>query len=88
MLASTGPRWPPCSPSPVTSVRSLCRPPSGSSDREVEVVRLVARGAANKDVARALGITAKTVAHHVAHIYDKTGCRSRGDSPSSPSSTA
>ena len=47
------------------------------SDREVEVVRLVATGATNKDVARALGISAKTVAHHVAHVYDKIGTRSR-----------
>lgn len=51
--------------------------PAGLSDREVEVLRLVARGATNKDVARALGITAKTVAHHVAHVYTKIGCRSR-----------
>lgn len=51
--------------------------PSGLSDREVEVVRLVAAGATNKDVARALGISAKTVAHHVAHVYDKIGTRSR-----------
>lgn len=51
--------------------------PSGLSDREVEVVRLVATGATNKDVARALGISAKTVAHHVAHVYDKIGTRSR-----------
>lgn len=51
--------------------------PAGLSDREVDVLRLVARGATNKDVARSLGITAKTVAHHVAHAYAKTGCRSR-----------
>lgn len=51
--------------------------PAGLSDREVEVVRLVASGATNKDIARALGVTAKTVAHHVAHTYDKVGCRSR-----------
>lgn len=51
--------------------------PAGLSDREVEVVRLVASGATNKDVARALGISAKTVAHHVAHVYDKIGTRSR-----------
>lgn len=51
--------------------------PAGLSDREVQVLRLVARGATNKDVARALGITAKTAAHHVAHIYAKTGCTSR-----------
>lgn len=51
--------------------------PEGLSDREVEVVRLVARGASNKEIAAALGITPKTVAHHVAHVYGKTGCVSR-----------
>jgi DNA-binding NarL/FixJ family response regulator len=51
--------------------------PAGLTAREIDVLRLVAAGAANKDISRALGITAKTVAHHVAHIYDKTGCRSR-----------
>ncbi len=51
--------------------------PGELSDREVDVLRLVARGATNKDVGRDLGITAKTVAHHVAHVYDKLGVRSR-----------
>ena len=51
--------------------------PSGLSEREVEVLRLVARGGTNKDVARALGISARTVQHHVAHIYMKIGVTSR-----------
>ena len=51
--------------------------PAGLSDREVDVLRLIASGASSKDAARALHITAKTVAHHVEHIYDKIGCRSR-----------
>jgi HD-GYP domain-containing protein (c-di-GMP phosphodiesterase class II) len=51
--------------------------PAGLTDREVEVLRLVARGATNKDVARALGITPRTVAHHVEHVYGKVGCTSR-----------
>ncbi len=51
--------------------------PSGLSDREVEVLRLVARGGTNKDVARALRISARTVQHHVAHIYTKIGVTSR-----------
>jgi DNA-binding NarL/FixJ family response regulator len=38
---------------------------------------LVARGSTNKDVARELGISAKTVQHHVAHIYTKVGVASR-----------
>lgn len=51
--------------------------PAGLSDREVEVLRQVARGARNKEVALALGISAKTVQHHVAHIYTKIGVTSR-----------
>ena len=51
--------------------------PAGLSDREVEVLRLVARGGTNKDVARALGISHRTIQHHVAHIYTKIGVTSR-----------
>jgi HD-GYP domain-containing protein (c-di-GMP phosphodiesterase class II)/DNA-binding CsgD family transcriptional regulator len=51
--------------------------PAGLSDREVEVLGLVARGETNKDVARALGISPKTVQHHVAHVYTKIGVTSR-----------
>lgn len=51
--------------------------PAGLSDREVEVLRLVSTGATNKDVARALGISPRTVQHHVAHVYTKIGVTSR-----------
>lgn len=51
--------------------------PQGLTDREVEVLQLVATGASNKMIASKLGITAKTVAHHVDHVYDKIGIRSR-----------
>lgn len=51
--------------------------PSGLTDREVEVLGLMARGAADKQIAADLGITARTVAHHVQHLYDKIGVRSR-----------
>ena len=51
--------------------------PDGLSDREVEVLVRVAKGETNKDIARALGITARTVGHHVAHVYAKAGLRSR-----------
>ncbi|MCY1020102.1 HD domain-containing phosphohydrolase [Pyxidicoccus sp. MSG2] len=45
--------------------------PAGLSDREVEVLRLVARGCSNKEVAQQLSISARTVQHHTVHIYDK-----------------
>jgi DNA-binding NarL/FixJ family response regulator len=47
------------------------------TDREVEVLGLIARGRANKQVAATLGISAKTVGHHVEHIYAKAGVTTR-----------
>ena len=41
------------------------------------MLRLVAQGGTNKDVARTLRISHRTVQHHVAHIYDKIGVTSR-----------
>ena len=51
--------------------------PAGLTDREVDVLRRIASGSSDKQIAADLGITAKTVAHHVQHVYDKIGVRSR-----------
>jgi HD-GYP domain-containing protein (c-di-GMP phosphodiesterase class II) len=51
--------------------------PGGLSDREIEVLRLVARGMTNKEVAAALDISVKTTGHHLEHIYDKIGVTTR-----------
>jgi HD-GYP domain-containing protein (c-di-GMP phosphodiesterase class II) len=51
--------------------------PAGLTDREVEVLRLVAQGRSNSDVAKALFISMPTVKHHVLHIYAKIGVTSR-----------
>ena len=51
--------------------------PGGLTDREVEVLRLVARGAINRDVARALTISEDTVRNHVKHVYEKIGVSTR-----------
>ena len=51
--------------------------PAGLSDREVEVLRLVAQGRTSKEIADALVITEKTAGHHVEHIYAKTGVSTR-----------
>ena len=51
--------------------------PAGLSDREVEVLRLIARGRSNREVAARLSISAKTVGHHVGHIYAKIGVTTR-----------
>ena len=47
------------------------------SDREMEVLRLVAHQHSNKAIARSLGISPKTVERHVTHVYDKLGVISR-----------
>jgi HD-GYP domain-containing protein (c-di-GMP phosphodiesterase class II)/DNA-binding CsgD family transcriptional regulator len=51
--------------------------PAGLSGREVEVLRLVAKGHAEKAAAEALFISEQTVHQHVKHIYEKTGVSSR-----------
>ena len=51
--------------------------PAGLTVREVEVLALVARGLANREIARRLGVTPKTVSNHVEHIYTKLGVGSR-----------
>jgi DNA-binding NarL/FixJ family response regulator len=51
--------------------------PRGLSDREVEVLRLCARGMTNQEIAQALVLSVRTVQHHLARIYDKTGRRTR-----------
>lgn len=47
------------------------------SDREIEVLRLVAAGMTNREVAKELVISDKTVEHHLEHIYNKLGVSSR-----------
>ena len=49
------------------------------SDREREVLRLLASGLANKQIARALRISEKTARNHVTHIYEKLGVHHRTD---------
>ncbi|HVR63571.1 MAG TPA: HD domain-containing phosphohydrolase [Polyangia bacterium] len=51
--------------------------PAALSDREVEVLCLLARGLSNKEIGARLFISAKTVQHHVAHVYEKTGVATR-----------
>jgi HD-GYP domain-containing protein (c-di-GMP phosphodiesterase class II)/DNA-binding CsgD family transcriptional regulator len=51
--------------------------PAGLSDREVEVLRLIARGRSNREVADHLSISVKTVGHHVGHMYAKIGISTR-----------
>jgi DNA-binding NarL/FixJ family response regulator len=47
------------------------------SEREREIVALVAEGRSNKEVAATLFLSAKTIEHHLSRAYGKLGVRSR-----------
>jgi DNA-binding NarL/FixJ family response regulator len=51
--------------------------PSGVTRREAEVLRLVAAGKSNKDIAAELHLSPRTVAHHIDSIFTKLGVSSR-----------
>ena len=51
--------------------------PAGLTPREVEVLRLIAAGRTNKEIAIDLVLSERTVAHHLNHIFDKLGVSSR-----------
>ncbi len=50
---------------------------SALSEREIEVLRLAARGLPNKEIAKTLGISSRTAEHHMQHIFGKIGASSR-----------
>ena len=51
--------------------------PAGLTTREVDVLRLLARGLSNKQIALHLSISPKTVGNHVEHVYTKIGASTR-----------
>jgi DNA-binding NarL/FixJ family response regulator len=50
---------------------------SGLTPRELEVLRLIARGETNRAIGESLVISEKTVSRHVSNIFDKLGVSSR-----------
>jgi class 3 adenylate cyclase/DNA-binding CsgD family transcriptional regulator len=61
----------PAAPAPAPAL------PGGLSEREAEVLRLIAAGKSNREVAAALVISLNTVLRHVTHILEKTGAANR-----------
>ena len=51
--------------------------PGGLTDREVDVLRLIARGHTNRVIGEELYISSKTVGRHVENIYSKIGVSTR-----------
>jgi len=64
----------PSSPSPVKPAAIY---PDGLTAREVEVLRLVAAGSSNQEIADMLVISERTVNSHLVHIFNKLGVNSR-----------
>ena len=63
----------------VRTVDQLTTPqhPAGLSERELQVLRLVAEGRSNPDIARVLVLSHKTVARHLSNIFVKLDVSSR-----------
>lgn len=51
--------------------------PAGLSPREIEVLRLIARGLSSREIAARLSLSPKTVRNHTERIYAKTGAGNR-----------
>lgn len=51
--------------------------PGGLTSRELDVLRLVAQGHTNAEIAAALHLSVKTVGHHVSHVLEKLGAATR-----------
>jgi DNA-binding NarL/FixJ family response regulator len=52
-------------------------PRNDLSEREVEIIELVATGLTNQEIAKALTISKRTVDNHVSNIFTKTGAKNR-----------
>ena len=52
---------------------------SGLSNREIEVLRLLASGARNKEIAAQLSVTIHTVKFHLDNVYLKLGVKTRAE---------
>ncbi len=53
--------------------------PGSLTDRELDVLALVADGRTNREIADRLDISVKTAGHHVSNVLTKLGVRSRGE---------
>jgi LuxR family maltose regulon positive regulatory protein len=60
------------------AVRAMTQPQLDPlSERELQVLQLIARGASNQEIAQKLVIAYDTVKRHVSHIFSKLGVQNR-----------
>ena len=89
LLIESEPAWKTCQAAvreflgvgPVNSAEAVQEvpdaPPDGLTPREVEVLRLIASGRSNQEIATELVISFNTVTNHVKNILGKIGCANR-----------
>jgi len=63
-------------PSTAPAVRRA-KHPGGLSRREVDVLRLAAKGLTTREIGERLFISTKTADHHIQHVYTKIGVSTR-----------
>jgi DNA-binding NarL/FixJ family response regulator len=64
-------------PSGPSSSQAAPAPRADLSEREVEIIELVAIGLTNQEIASRLTISKRTVDNHVSNIFTKTGAKNR-----------
>jgi len=62
---------------PATVKRRSATQPAGLTEREVEILRMLARGLSRREIAHELVLSQHTVRHHLEHIYSKVGVGTR-----------
>jgi DNA-binding NarL/FixJ family response regulator len=73
VLVAAGHGEPGASPRP----KKRAKLAGGLSQREVDVLKLAARGLTTKEIADRLFISTKTADHHIQHVYTKIGVNTR-----------
>jgi DNA-binding NarL/FixJ family response regulator len=68
---------PPDAVAPPPALPSRGTDPGDLSNRELDVLRLIAQGASNREIAAALVISEGTVKHHISNILSRLGLRDR-----------
>jgi DNA-binding CsgD family transcriptional regulator len=53
--------------------------PDSLTEREVEVLKLIAGGKSNREMADTLVVSVRTIERHITHVYGKIGARGRAD---------
>lgn len=70
-------RRPPAPSMPPSPGGAILHPRSELSERELEIIELVATGLTNLEIAGQLTISKRTVDNHVSNIFTKTGAKNR-----------